>query len=262
MSATLPNITIDTREEFQHLSLAPVAEAVIDLRAVATENFDEKSALNHLTPLLEGYRYLDSHQEVQIKQHLNLQGEAPPPLEHTLTWKGLRFTTNEGNKIAQFGRTGFSFSRLAPYDQWEMFFDEAMKLWGIYRLLAKPEEITRLGLRFINKIDLKPGDGDFERYLNSAPKPPKGLSLPFLGFLHQETFAAPPHPYAVTLVRTIQEPQEPGAGFSIIVDIDVFTHFVRNFSEDLIPKMLQEMRWLKNRVFFGSISEAALEDLK
>ena len=52
--------------------------------------------------------------------------------------------------VAQFTRNGFVFSRLKPYEGWETFEAEAKRLWCIYRELAEPSEVQRLGVRFIN----------------------------------------------------------------------------------------------------------------
>lgn len=61
-------------------------------------------------------------------------------------------------------------------------------------------------------------------YLTQAPKPPKGLTLPLSGYLHQDTFDVPGHSYAVNVIQTIQ-PQLTSTGTesaSLILDIDVF----------------------------------------
>ncbi len=61
-------------------------------------------------------------------------------------------------------------------------------------------------------------------YLTQAPKPPKGLTLPLFGYLHQDTFDVPGHSYAVNVIQTAQ-PQLTSTGTesaSLILDIDVF----------------------------------------
>ena len=68
----------------------------------------------------------------------------------------------------------------------------------------------------------------------------------------------PGHPYAINLIRTIQPPQNSG-GMAIIIEIDVFTLQGGIFTESRILQMLEEMRWLKNKTFFGSVTDAALE---
>jgi len=134
-----------------------------------------------------------------------------------------------------------------------------MRLWGIHREIARPAEVQRLGLRFINRLLLPPKYMDFEDYLKAPPKVPDGLDLPFHGFFHNETLAVTGHPYAINIIRTIQRPQPPEHGrIGIILDNDVFTVEPFEFQQEILERRLAEMRWLKNKAFFGIISEKAL----
>lgn len=83
------------------------------------------------------------------------------------------------------------------------------------------------------------------------------------GFFHHDTMAVPGHPYAVNVVRTIQLPQDPRTqGLGIILDRDVFTMRPFEISQELMNTRLAEMRWLKNKVFFGSVTQKALENFR
>ena len=252
-------IHINTGEIFPHLASAPIVEAVIDLRAQPTAVFDEPASRAFLEPRLEGYRFLDSQQE--LNHQIKIEPGSPPQQTVTNTWKGVRFRSSDGKNTVSYNRDGFVFSRQAPYQDWATFSDEAMLLWRIFQDMAKPEGINRIGLRFINRIELSPGDGDFERFIDPTPRPPREMDLPFFGFLHQETFAVPNYPYAINLIRTIQPPQGTG-GIAIIIDIDVFTLQGGVFTENRVVQMLEEMQWLKNKAFFGSVTDCALEVFK
>jgi uncharacterized protein (TIGR04255 family) len=104
------------------------------------------------------------------------------------------------------------------------------------------------------------GEVAIENYINSPPTPPRGLELPFHGFMHQETLAVPDYPYAINFIRTIQRSDESNVGkIWAILDIDVFTTQSFEFTFGHVIHSLNEMRWLKNKVFFGSITEKTLE---
>ena len=136
----------------------------------------------------------------------------------------MRFRSTDEKHIAQFNRDGFVFSRLEPYLTWEELESEGKRLWNIYKDLAQPVEIQRLGLRFINRIKLPPGELLFEDYIQPAPTSPHGLELPFHGFMHKDTLAVPGHPYAINVIRTIQQLNGGvDGGVALILDIDVFT---------------------------------------
>lgn len=154
-------------------------------------------------------------------------------------------------------------SRLEPYPDWASFSEEGLALWQVFSEIARPVEINRLGLRYINRIELPLEDLCLSDYIKLAPEPPSGLNLPYLGFMHHETLAVPKHPYAINIIRTIQPPQG-GVGKcgGLIIDVDVFTTYGLDLNTEGIARALEEMRWLKNKVFFGTITEKTLESLQ
>jgi uncharacterized protein (TIGR04255 family) len=78
--------------------------------------------------------------------------------------------------------------------------------------------------------------------------------------MHHDVLAVPGHPYAINIIRTIQPSTgNGGAGTGVILDIDVFTAQEFEPDEGKLVHRLLEMRWLKNKAFFGSVTEKALE---
>lgn len=261
-SVNIPAVLeIKLDEVFEHFPKAPIAEAVIDIRARATTVFEEISVRAHLDAKLEGYEFLDSQQEFRHELELQLVGGKPPSEKlHDLGWKGLRFRSVDERHIAQFNRDGFVFSRLEPYKDWEQFLNEGLRVWNVFKELAQPVEIHRLGLRFINRIMLPQGEFRFEDYIQPAPVSPIGMDLPFHGFMHHDTLAVPGHSYAVTVIRTVQFPPSSGSpGIALILDVDVFTTPEVRLDEAVMFHQMSEMRWIKNKVFSGTITDKARE---
>jgi hypothetical protein len=252
------NVEIDLGEKFKHLPRAPIVEAVIDIRARASVDLDEEHLRLQIEASLPGYHFLDSHQEIQQE----IKVEAGQPLSQTIRfdWKGLRFRSEDEKYIAQFNRDGLVFSRLEPYQDWAQLHSEAMKLWLVYMEVAQPLAIDRLGLRFINQIRLPVSEFQLEDYLKSAPQPPVGLDVPFANFMHQDTLTVSGHPYVINVIKATQ-PFAVGEhpGNALILDIDVLatkTYALENGAE--LKRHFLEMRWLKNKVFFGSLNDKAL----
>jgi uncharacterized protein (TIGR04255 family) len=257
--STLQAVHIRPDEKFGNLPRAPIVEAVIEIRARATKTLEETSLRTTIEPKLAGYGFLDSLREYQGEVKFE-DGKLSSQRVEDIGWKGVRFRSSDEKHIAQFNRDGFVFSRLEPYLTWENLESEGKRLWNIYQDLAQPIEIQRLGLRFINRIKLPPGELLFEDYIQPAPSSPQGLDLPFHGFMHKDTLAVPGHPYAINVIRTIQQLNSGvDGGVALILDIDVFTTQSFDLGDAVLERRLLEMRWLKNKVFFGSITEKALE---
>lgn len=255
--SSMSKLAFDINESFGHLPRAPIVEAVIDIRSRAAVALEETTLRTQLEPKLGGYQFLDSIQNIQ--HQVNFQNGSPVNQEIQLGWKGIRFQSDDKKQIVQFDRDGFLFSRLEPYENWEQLHREGLRLWSIYAELTRPIEIVRIGLRYINRIQLPPNELRFEEYFEAAPTPPRRLEVPFHGFLHQDTLAVPDHPYAINVIRTIQPRVSSTQNVSLIFDIDVYT--IRGFEPDeqVFKQRLPEMRWLKNKVFFGGVTKKALE---
>lgn len=249
---------IDLTEKFELLPRAPIVEAVIQILARPGIPWEEKCISESLKPKLPDYEKSVSYN--RVTQELKISPQSPQTSEQSSVWHGLACQSNSNPQSVQFNRDGFFFSRLQPYQSWDVFFNEVVRLWKIYLDIAKPAEIQRIGLRFINKIQLLPKEVDFEKYIQPYPEPPFGLELPFLNFFHQDTLVVPGYPYAINVIRTIQPAVNPQIeGIGLIVDIDAFTVQPLEIKDGVLEERLAELRWLKNKAFFGSMTEEAMK---
>ena len=255
---------IDLAESFPLLSRAPIVEAVIEVRARAETPWEEQPVTEILKTRMPDYPGVLSSREVQYTMEVAVAGGAAnaavpdKQLLDDMGWRGLRFESTDKRHIGQFNRDGFVFSRLAPYESWEQFQREGLRLWELHCELAQPREAQRLGLRFINRIPLPHSGFELEDYLEAPPKAPREIDLPFSSFMHHGTLIVPDHPYGINFVQTVQPPQGTETG-GLILDIDVFTTQPLDLEKGGLERFLPEMRWLKNKIFFGSITKTVLE---
>jgi uncharacterized protein (TIGR04255 family) len=255
-------LKIDVTEPFPHLGHAPIVEAIIEIRTRIESPWEEPALKEQLKAKLPDYPKIFSQSEFRHELKVKA-GQPPEQLFRDLGWRGLRLHSADDRYIAQINREGFVFSRLRPYESWEQFKEEAMRLWKMYADLAKSLEVHRLGVRFINRIDLPVGEVSLEDYLRVPPQPPGELGLPIMSFFHQDSLMVTGHPYAVNIVKTVQPPKSSGSdGGGLILDIDVITTRPFEQGANAIDKHLEEMRWLKNKIFYSSLTRNAVEDLK
>ncbi|MBI3902921.1 MAG: TIGR04255 family protein [Nitrosomonadales bacterium] len=250
---------IDLSESFPLLSRAPIVEAAIGVTARAEAEWDEHVVSEQFKQRLSEYPAVQSQHSIrhEIKFGVDVQSEQAV---HEVGWRGLRCESADKLHIAQFNRDGFSFSRLKPYQGWEQFQQEGFRLWRLYSEIAQPSEIQRIGLRFINRIEFLQDEVKLEDFLENPPKTPRDMEVPFEGFLHHNTLAVPGYPYGINLIQTVQPPQGSDA-WGVILDIDVVT-IEPIANQDTFEQHLAQMRWLKNKVFFGSVTPNTLELIK
>ncbi|MEJ2665269.1 MAG: TIGR04255 family protein, partial [Spirochaetia bacterium] len=217
-------------------------EAMIKQKIKAYPNLKEqKESLTQLTP---------SH---------------PPQQIYSNRWKGFSCQSSDGRNIVQLNMDSFVFSRLNPYENWNKFFSESIRLWAIYNEYAKVKIIRRLGLRFINKLSFPNNELlDFNKYLAFPPSNPDNLELPFTEFFHRDSFLVPNYPYRINIIKALKSNLKI-KGTDIIIDIDIFDSSLGNIPEinlNLLKRRFSEMRWLKNKVFFNVVNKEYWESLK
>lgn len=242
----MKQFAIDISEVFPHLSKTPIAEAVLEIRARANDNWSAGTVSAALSAHLLDYPEQSAHKSNRPAEELG--------------WHGVEAKSSDGKQIAFFERDRFLFSRLAPYSGWADFEAETERLWNIHQALAQPVDAQRIGLRFINRMVLPTEDAGCGEYLRAAPKAPDGMSIPFSGFLHREVFAVPNYDYGLAITRAIQPNAEnKSANPTLIIDVEAYAAVPIPLEEIDFKKRLGEMRWLKNKAFFGTISEYAKE---
>ncbi|NUQ60911.1 MAG: TIGR04255 family protein [Pirellulales bacterium] len=250
---TANGFKIDLSESFEHLPNAPIVEAVIHWRARAEKKLEPDALQEQLKAKLPDYPNVQRQQEVGVGAEFGPEGAS---VQQRHSWHGFRFESDDKLQVAQYTRNGFVFSRLKPYQDWEKFQAEAQRLWCIYRELAEPSEIQRLGVRFINLISVEPND--VASVLALPPSSPESIKLPVKAFLYQTKFSIPDHPYELNVVQTIQPPAPPEReSFGLILDLDVGTTRAIQFDE--MDSRLLQMQWIKNKAFFSLLTRAALE---
>ena len=134
---------------------------------------------------------------------------------------------------------------------------EAIRLWDIYREVAQPGEVQRLGVRFINRIDVPIHELDLDDYFTGLGKAPGGL--PWKNFLYRNELSVPDKPYDLSVTRTLQRGEKESSEIGLILDTDVFAQGVSSSELTTESERWQEIRRLKNLIFFESFTPRALE---
>ncbi|OGW55914.1 MAG: hypothetical protein A2Y81_08020 [Nitrospirae bacterium RBG_13_43_8] len=246
--------------KYSHLKNAPITEALIDIRIKIRDGFDV-----HKLELLHGVtaaQYPDKKKRHKWEGRFEFKKGEAPISAGTETIDGYIFTSANGKQLFQARIDGFTFNRLKPYETWEAFRDEALRLWGLYEGLLS-SDITRVALRYINKFDIPLFPEplrDFNEYLTAAPIVPEGLPQGVSSFLTRVVINEPTIE-AIAVITQAFEQLVDSRYLPIILDIDVFKQRDR-ISEEEAWQTLEALHDFKNKIFFESITEKAKELFK
>lgn len=181
------------------------------------------------------------------------------------TWAGARLSSRDRAEVALCRPSQFVCSRLAPYTTWENFRDRAQDEWKIWKSAVGPVEVRRIGLRYVNRIDV-PGAAfevglRTEDYLNFAPRLPEGPDVHISGYAMQ--VVRPLGTDSLKLIINSATLPSPLVGYgSLGLDIDVFRDEGVPRRDDEIWSLFEKMRIQKNLIFESCITDRARELFK
>ena len=240
----------------RHLTNAPITEALIDFRVKARTAFRPEEFADIRTRLSEWFPHVQEQRGLQATFGV-VRGQGQPTVVQDLGLQGYLFKTLDQKTIAQFRVDGFTLNRLQPYTSWDELFPQAMELWRFYCSIAMPETLTRLAVRYINRIKLPPGAVTFETYLRMAPVIPPELPQYLSSFLTRVTIHDPTVDIAAHVAQAL-ETSTPGHQLSVILDIDAYKQRAFSIDDPLIEQTFDQLRLFKNLIFFSSLTDKTL----
>lgn len=238
------------------LSRPPITEALIDVR-IEPEGGGEASRFCVDPTRLPGGFVTREEQRLFQSQFGFHDGSSVPSETANLGVRGYIYKSSDGLDIGQFRVDGFTYNRLAPYTGWESVRTLALDLWQFYLELAGQVQASRIALRYINRMGLH-GETDLELWLSSPPRAPTGVPGSLAGFLTRTQTQEPDEGWCSNVVTTLEG--TPGSEISaIILDIDAYKATVDASEAEGIGDVLDELRRMKNALFFGLITPRAAE---
>lgn len=240
--------------EPKHLNNAPITEALLDLRV----QLPPGTTLSELESLHRRIEHEYPAKQSKKKFHVMLDTQHPATASQEVSDLGFIFWSSDGKRAVQARMDGFSLSHLAPYGTWEELRDEAKRLWGVFCDDAHPTRITRVALRYINRLPL-PLPITFEDYLLTFPRMGPSFLTSVTGLL-MRVVAPAPDGATVVITEAIDETTVSANSIDVILDIDVFRQVDLPIAEQEESwRVLEALRELKNEAFFGSITDKAGE---
>lgn len=247
-------------QPFPKLSRAPITEALIDFRLrpllpIALEQLSQLDAqLNADYPVKKDIR--------AIQAAIRVGAEAGQQVISSDQLIGYRYESKVTPFIFQARVDGFTVSRLAPYSTWDELLAETKRLWEIYSAIVGNTTIVRVATRYINKIHFPGSAIDFDDYLTAGPKIPEGLPQELIEFLTRTVVPFDDHKALLVLIQASEPTLPSSPGFPVLLDIDVFHEGAYDSSDGQFWQLLEDLRVLKNRAFFASLTEKTLGLLK
>jgi uncharacterized protein (TIGR04255 family) len=238
------------------LERPPINEALVDLRFLSDQRID----IEVLKPLRERLqqRFPKVDERNQFAAEFRVEaGKLLSPNVRDLG-RGLWMTSSDGSRIVQFRPDGFTFNNvgLGSYLGGDALLEQSLECWSMFAEITRATTVTRIALRYLNRLDLplRPGD-EFRQFLTAPPELPEGAPQSVSGFLSRVVS----HDDAGATVVVTQKLDTVESPVPVIVDVEAF--FTGDFGIDAesLRTRLETLRRVKNETFFALITEEAVK---
>jgi uncharacterized protein (TIGR04255 family) len=248
-------MSVDLETEFPNLKNAPITEALIDLQVDLPADTTIQALAKFQSAV--GARLVDQTERQSVSAKIEFADGSPRFVAPPFTPDGYVWKVPDEHLVVQARLDGFSLTRLPPYHNGDTFAAQARELWEKYIEVAHPLRVTQLAVRNINRIDLLPG-ADLERYVLTGPAIARALPQTMSNVLMQVTLPDPSGA-AVIITQTFGEVKPGSKTIPFIFDIAAIRSVSLAPHDSQIWELLLELRALKNKFFFNSLTSQALE---
>lgn len=240
---------------------APLTEALLDIRVKLPSEINLQ-ILARFQDIIRD-RFPERKERIVFRGQLQIKsGSTPELLSPSSGPLGYLFNSADGKKLVQARLDGFTFNKLKPYESWNALRDEAKDLWNHYLDIAKPKSITRVALRYINRIEMPLPIRDFKDYILTVPEVAPEMPQELENFLMRLTVPDTKTRATAIVTETIDKISEGQETLPLIFDIDVMMSIVADPKSNEIWALFEDLHDFKNRIFFQSITDKAKELFK
>lgn len=238
----------------------PIEEAVCDFQFAPGTDWDPTMPGRLFEKLKGTYNEKPREQqfvEAQV-QSATAKGNPTVSLQHRFGKTRVQLVAEKGTRLVGISEDQLSVHMLRPYTMWEDFRPRIMQALGAYREIATPEGMTRLGLRYINRIAINQSEPNLEDYFQIPPKFPK-VDPPtrILAFFNRKETEFLDKPIRIIVTFADVEPRQSESS-SYLLDIDII--WIRTDDPiplDEIPEVMEDMKNRHRDVFESLVTDTS-----
>ncbi|MEH1798442.1 MAG: TIGR04255 family protein [Nostoc sp.] len=246
-----------TRRQYSN---PPIEEAICEFR------FAPGQAWNFATPGLfyEKVRDLytgEPRQQNSIATEFKFSQMPPANPEVTVIQDlpKFLFPSADATKLVGVGPNLLSIHSLRPYEGWDEFSHRIDRALQFYLEVAKPVGITRISLRYINRIVVSDDEAvDLSEYVNIYPQFPDSLPSHISGFVTRTELIYEDIPVGLVITLSDSEPLPGQVVF--ILDLDISQTWIEKpLSLEEVLSNLHELKSRQGQAFESLITDRTRE---
>lgn len=232
----------------------PITEAVIEIRY---ENPLDMALLEKAHRRLAKCYDLEEQQALFTVQVDSLEKSS----RYDEKQLGYKLFSNDGTDILTINFSSFVVTRLAPYVGWPDFISRAKRDWKEWKKIVGVPKIERVGVRYINRIDIQIEIGDsFELsdYLEIYPEYPDDGGQPMTSY-GMQVLRELGKDNCTLMINSGTSPSPLLDHMALLLDIDISREGDIPTNDKDLWEFIDRVRGYKNRAFEDAITEKSRE---
>lgn len=236
----------------------PITEAVIDIRIAPPVSEDELARAN--AKFVELYPHEDTHHEVDYEIRPDEAGH--PNVSEARRTHFFKRASHDQREIVLLKSSGIAVCDRAPYAGWDSFSERFWRDWAVWIDAVGRRNINRIGMRYINRIDIpmQPGEAVVyhENYVTVHVQSPEDKFGPTIGYEARAIYRLEKIQGHFLLRTTILGPPAPVPDHvSVLIDFDLAREADPPQDDGGLKELLDVMREQKNMIFEAVITDEA-----
>jgi uncharacterized protein (TIGR04255 family) len=240
------------------LSKPPIQEAVLSFSFTPSGASKEDTIENFCASVSKKFPIRKNRLKVQLHGNLDTLESDKSEAIINKTKDGVMLNSTDGKTVIQASLSSFSYHIIEPYRNWPALVDETKEAWSEYVKFFPSFSISKISLRFINKITIPAKEAEtngFKEYIALLPSIPDGMPSTLNSFFLQLNIPNEKNEMSAIVNETFEYIGEESVKF--LLDIDAFKPVQYHDNFDRIWKDVEQIRDFKNQIFFSSITERA-----
>jgi uncharacterized protein (TIGR04255 family) len=240
---------------FQQYPKAPITEALIEVQFGVAQGIGTLQKASK--QLGEFYPSEEMLQNIEFRvDAANPKNSEARVDENARSYRRMSANVSE---LVLLMPSSFVVSQLAPYPGWQIFLERFSRDWQIWKRIVGYVKISRVGVRYINRLDIPSGKGSIRPadYLNVYVKTPE-LFGEHRAYGCQAEMVLDSSNFKLIL-NSGGVPSPLAAHTSLLLDIDIIKDDDPPQKDDELIAVLSSIRESKNMVFENLVTDAARE---
>jgi uncharacterized protein (TIGR04255 family) len=247
----------------------PIVEAIFHVVVERDSDFNNEKLNEYAKYITESFPAFDRKEQRSLTNEILVPIDDPDNTTSSISniLQGYLLAYNDNSKVIQANTDNFSFSKLRPYQTWESFYEEANKFWGKYVDITSVDRVKRLGLRYLNRIEIPLDNKSFrlQDYIKIFPEVSDDLSVAISGYFMQISLESELYEPSRAIVNQAIGNAGNLKSTPLIFDIEVFQDIdlvpQKNFKE-IESIFIDNLRAFKNDIFLNGITAKSKELFK